>query len=97
MAITAAQQRALNNLSKYVPGLKKGQLSAADQIKLGDLMAQIQLATIVTATPAAVATADADATYGQPEADLINELKDQVNLLITLVDEIRTSINAGSA
>lgn len=29
-----------------------------------------------------VATADADATYGQPEADLINELKAQVNLLL---------------
>jgi len=26
-----------------------------------------------------VATADADATYGQPEADLINELKAQLN------------------
>ena len=37
------------------------------------------------ATPAAiaaVATANADATYGQPEADLINELKTQVNLLL---------------
>lgn len=26
-----------------------------------------------------VATADADATYGQPEADLINELKSKLN------------------
>lgn len=26
-----------------------------------------------------VATADADATYGQPEADLLNEVKDQLN------------------
>lgn len=26
-----------------------------------------------------VATADADATYGQPEADLINELKTKLN------------------
>jgi hypothetical protein len=32
---------------------------------------------------AAVATADADAAYGQPEADLINELKSKVNLLLT--------------
>lgn len=31
---------------------------------------------------ASVATADADATYGQPEADLINELKAQVNALL---------------
>lgn len=32
---------------------------------------------------AAVATANADAIYGQPEADLINELKAQVNALRT--------------
>lgn len=31
---------------------------------------------------ASVATANADATYGQPEADLINELKAQVNALL---------------
>jgi hypothetical protein len=31
---------------------------------------------------AAVATADADATYGQPEADLINELKTKLNALL---------------
>lgn len=29
-----------------------------------------------------VATANADATYGQPEADLINELKAQFNALL---------------
>lgn len=34
------------------------------------------------AVVAAVATADADAVYGQPEADLINELKAQVNALL---------------
>lgn len=28
---------------------------------------------------ASVATANADATYGQPEADLINELKTKLN------------------
>lgn len=31
---------------------------------------------------AAVATADADGTYGSAEADLINELKTKVNLLL---------------
>lgn len=40
------------------------------------------------AAVADVATADADATYGQPEADLINELKDQVNALLA---ELRTA------
>lgn len=31
----------------------------------------------------AVATANADATYGQPEADLINELKSKLNSALT--------------
>jgi hypothetical protein len=35
--------------------------------------------TASTVAVAAVATADADATYGQPEADLINELKTKLN------------------
>lgn len=30
----------------------------------------------------AVATANADATYGQPEADLINEVKTKLNALL---------------
>lgn len=34
------------------------------------------------AAVADVAEADADATYGQPEADLINELKAQMNALL---------------
>ena len=34
------------------------------------------------AAVADVATANADATYGQPEADLINELKAQLNALL---------------
>lgn len=34
------------------------------------------------ATVADVATANADATYGQPEADLINELKTKLNALL---------------
>ena len=35
------------------------------------------------ASVADVATANADATYGTPERDLINELKTQVNALLT--------------
>lgn len=34
------------------------------------------------AAVADVATANADATYGQPEADLINELKTKLNALL---------------
>jgi hypothetical protein len=39
-------------------------------------------AAIPTAAVADIATADADATYGAPEATLINELKVQVNALL---------------
>ena len=41
----------------------------------------LQSATQAAAV-ADVATANADATYGQPEADLINELKTKVNALL---------------
>lgn len=34
------------------------------------------------AAVADVATANADATYGQPEADLINELKTKLNAVL---------------
>ncbi len=34
------------------------------------------------AAVAAVATANADAAYGQPEADLINELKTKLNAVL---------------
>lgn len=40
------------------------------------------LAGMPAATVADVETADADATYGQPEADLVNELKGTVNDLL---------------
>jgi hypothetical protein len=40
------------------------------------------LTALPTAAVANVATADADATYGAPEAALINELKVQLNALL---------------
>jgi hypothetical protein len=45
-------------------------------------------------TSTTVTTADADATYGQPEADLINEIKADFNLLRADVVELRTRFNA---
>ncbi|WP_242892440.1 hypothetical protein [Actinomadura litoris] len=45
--------------------------------QLGDVGSFDQAAPV-----ADVATANADATYGQPEADLINELKTKVNALL---------------
>lgn len=41
-------------------------------------------------TSAAVATANADATYGQPEADLINEIKVTANAIRTDLAAVRT-------
>ncbi|MFC5744824.1 hypothetical protein [Actinomadura rugatobispora] len=45
--------------------------------QLGDVGGFTQGAAV-----ADVATANADATYGQPEADLINELKTKLNALL---------------
>lgn len=44
-----------------------------------DPAAGARRAAYATTAVAAVATANADATYGQPEADLINELKTKLN------------------
>ena len=41
-----------------------------------------------------ITTADADATYGQPEADLINELKADVNTLVARVNQLITGSGA---
>lgn len=48
----------------------------------GKLTAAQRAVGTVGVAVANVATANADATYGQPEADLINELKTQVNALL---------------
>ncbi len=39
-----------------------------------------------------ISTADADATYGQPEADLINELKADVNTASDLINQLRDAL-----
>lgn len=52
------------------------------------------VADVAALTAEAAVTADADATYGQPEADLINELKVSVNALIDDVTAIRTTLAA---
>ncbi|MEK0431098.1 MAG: hypothetical protein RL139_902 [Gemmatimonadota bacterium] len=47
----------------------------------------------IAGTAASTSTADADATYGQPEADLINELKADMNTNATMLTEVKTSLN----
>lgn len=93
MALTATQIRLLNTLTDFEPALKKGQLAAADQIRLGDLLNRINIATIASPAATAAVLAVADATYGQPEADLINELRTNFNAAVTLLNELRTAIN----
>lgn len=97
MALTATQIRLLNSLTDFEPALKKGQLAVADQVRLGDLLARVNVATIAAPAAAAVVTAAADATYGQPEADLLNEVRTVTNTLVTLVNEMRAAINASAA
>lgn len=46
------------------------------------------------ASTVAVTTANADATYGQPEADLINELKADLTQLVTDFNAVVTRLNA---
>jgi hypothetical protein len=53
------------------------------------MTSEAQLAAVKADVPADVATANADATYGQPEADLINELKTKVNSLLAAVRKMR--------
>lgn len=74
MALTAAQVRALDREGNHDPALRPE--DGGLPVLLGTLLADLGDAG------ATVVTADADATYGQPEADLINELKVSVNLII---------------
>lgn len=97
MALTARQIRVLNDLSKYEPALRKGQLSSADQILLGDLLAKIEMPALVSAAAPTITVAAADSTYGTEERDLINELRTSVIALVALVNEIRTNLNAHAA
>lgn len=54
--------------------------SATANVRLNGVA--LPMAEGVQAAVADVATANADGTYGSPEADLINELKTQVNALL---------------
>ena len=57
-------------------------LNSSAKIPATQLPAGLSDITAQAAAVADVATANADATYGQPEADLINELKTKVNALL---------------
>jgi hypothetical protein len=69
---------------------------ATDLASLNGLGASIAAAdpTAISASALAsplIATADADATYGQPEADLLNELKADLNIAATLANQLRVT------
>lgn len=110
MALTSTQVRVLNEFSNYEPALRKGQLSAADQILLGDLLQSLSNAGVaavaaveVPAIAAVTATGTADGTYGAEEAAQINALIADVTAMRaslvairTLVNELRTNVNANA-
>ena len=56
--------------------------------------AGVKSGNIAAAALTTTAIADADATYGQPEADLINDLKAKYNTAVTLINQMRTALNA---
>ena len=97
MALTARQIRVLNDLSKYEPALRKGALPAADQILLGDLLNQIQMPALASAAAPALTAGAPNATYDANEVALLTELRTTVTALVTLVNEMRTNINAHAA
>ena len=97
MALSATQIRILNDLPKYEPALRKGALSAADQILLGDILAKLEMPTLASAAATAVSAAAAGNTYTTAERDLINQLRTTVIELVALVNEMRTNINAHAA
>lgn len=84
MALTDTQVRVLNELKNTLPGLRYGQLLPQDEILLGDILKALENAGVATITsPAATAASGGDSPT---EAEF--------NAVVTLVNEIRTKINA---
>jgi hypothetical protein len=80
--------------TKGTNGVKAGRLveyvgAASGWIEIGGAMGVGAVTTAALAT----AVADANATYGQEEADLINDLKAKYNAAVTLVNELQTVVN----
>jgi hypothetical protein len=73
-AMTDGQMRALDEHAKTEPALQPRNAPRLPWLAGTELRAIGDAATLAV-------TADADATYGQPEADLINELKANFNAL----------------
>jgi hypothetical protein len=80
MPLSVSQVRALDREPDHDPALQPDDGTAP--ARLGTLLANVgDSATIV-------ATADADATYGTEERDLINELKANFNALAAAVADL---------
>jgi hypothetical protein len=62
-----------------------------------DDFAGLKVAALAADASTNITTADADATYGQPEADLLNELKADVNALRATVLDLRAKLAAVNA
>jgi hypothetical protein len=67
--LTERQQRILNELGQYVPGLRKGQLSADEQIKLGDIIEGIGVGPYVPAV---------DGDWVDPNPTTVTEALDRI-------------------
>lgn len=80
MALTAAQVRALDREGNHDPALQP--TDGSGPVSLGTLLADIGDAATLSVQ------ADADATYGAPEQALINELKANLNALVSAVQAL---------
>ena len=80
MALSSAQVRAMDREGNHDPALTPD--DGGLPVLLGTLLANLGDAAVVSVT------ADADGTYGQPEADLINELKANLNALVLAVQAL---------
>lgn len=100
MALTATQKRTLNNLSNYIPELRKHQYTAADSVALGDILDALHTGIVTITAPAtadAVVTAVVNATDLASSEALANDLKAKWNAAVPLINELKAILVAAAA
>lgn len=97
MSLTTRQREILDAWFERLPINIATALRADLRVRLGTIIDTLMPVAAVSPPVAPVVTAAADATWGQPEADLVNEIRARYNELVPLVNEIRASLNTIAA